>query len=73
MYWNVLDDGRQVIVDTSQQQTRQVGDEEFFLDPAYVNVLLDGKWQYVKKSRLGKVVSADNPFGPMRGPINAKK
>lgn len=61
-----LDDGRKVVVDTSRQQTRMVGKEEFFLDPAYVNVLLDGYWQCVKKSRLKKA-EYGNPWAGVRG------
>ena len=61
MYWNYLNDRRLVIVDSSTQQTRIVKDEEFFLAPEYVNVLLDGQWQVVKKSRL-KAAQFGSPF-----------
>lgn len=52
MKWAHLDDGRAVVVDSSREQTRQVGGKTFFLAPAYVNVLLEGRWQTVRRSRL---------------------
>ena len=62
MYYATLDDGRGVIVDTSREMTRMVGGAEFFLAPAYVNVLLDGSWQTVKKQRLKKAAD-ETPYG----------
>ena len=50
-----LDDGRRIIVDTSRQMTRLVGDEEFFLSPGHVNALLDGHWHVIRRSRIKKL------------------
>ena len=33
MNYAILDDGRKVIVDPTRNQTRWVGDKEFFVDP----------------------------------------
>ena len=52
MNWAHLDDGRLILVDSSRQQTRNVGGKDFFLSLNYVNVLLEGSWQVVKKDRL---------------------
>lgn len=62
MNYAQLDDGRRVIVDTSRVQTRMVEDKEFFLDPGHTLVLLEGRWQVVRKSRL-KIAHYGNPFG----------
>ena len=61
MNWGRLDDGRMVIVDTSRQQVRMVKGKEYFLDPSFVNVLLDDAWAVVKKSRI-KTAPYGNPF-----------
>lgn len=53
-----LDDGREVIVDTSSSPSRSVGGQEHFLTPGYVNVFLDGGWQTVRESRVKKM-----PYG----------
>lgn len=66
MNFALLDDGRRVIVDSSRNQTRVVGGQEFFLPLNYVNVLLEGSWQAVKKSRL-KAKEYGSPFMAMRG------
>jgi len=57
----VMDDGRQVIVDSSREKTRQVNGETFYLTPGYVNVFLDGGWQTVRAERL-KDLGYGSPF-----------
>ena len=53
MYWARLsDDGREVIVTTGK--TRWVKGKEYFLTRDYVEVMLDGGLQIVRKSRLRK-------------------
>jgi hypothetical protein len=65
MNFAILDDGRKVVVDSSRNQTRMVGGKEFFLGLKYVNVLLDGGWQTVKKERL-KPAEYGSPFTALR-------
>lgn len=68
MKWGQMDDGRRVIVDTARIQKRkittQLGTGEYHIDEAYVNVLLDGRWQTVKKSRIKPAVFG-SPFGEL--------
>lgn len=59
MYWAILDDGRQVIVMTGK--TRLVSGKEYFLTHEYVEVILDGGLQIVRKSRL-KPAEYGSPF-----------
>lgn len=62
MFRATLDDGREVLVDTSQEQVRMVKKKEFFVDSLkYVTVLLGGGWQVVRKDRIKKVAYG-NPF-----------
>lgn len=75
MHWALMDDGREVVVDTARQQTRKVirwkqdtdtrTVGEHFLAPGFVNVLLGGTWHTVKESRLKKA-EYGNPFGALR-------
>ncbi len=65
MHYAHMKDSRSVIVDTAQQQTRPVDGKEYFVDPAYTNVLLGGGWQTVKKSNLKKA-EYGSPFGSLR-------
>ncbi len=58
-------DGRQCIVDSSVNQVRFVDGEEFFLLDAYVNVLLEGGWQTVRRSRL-RNMEYGSPWGQLR-------
>jgi hypothetical protein len=64
-----LDDGRLVIVDSARNQKRkittQLGTGEYHIDKAYVNALLDGHWQTVKRSRL-KAAHFGSPFGGIK-------
>ena len=61
----ILTDGRQCIVDTSREQVRSVGGEEFFLSPDHVNVLLEGGWQTVRRKSL-RNMEYGSPWGPLR-------
>lgn len=63
MYWALLNDGRRVIV--TNGTTRKVGKEEFFILPLYTEIILEGGFQVVKKSRL-KPAEYGSPFAPMR-------
>ena len=63
MYFALLDDGRQVIV--TNGPTRKVGQEEFFLLPAYIEVILEGGFQVVRKDRL-KPAQYGTPFEALR-------
>lgn len=65
MNWAMLDDTRRVIVDTARNPIRKVKGNEFFVDPAYANVLLDGGWQTVRRSRL-KNLGYGSPFEELR-------
>jgi hypothetical protein len=59
VYYAILDDGRSVIV--TNGKTRNVAGKEFFLTHAYVEVILDGGTQIVRKSRL-KPAEYGSPF-----------
>ena len=65
----MLDDGRQALVDSSREQVRYVDGEEFFLLPEYVNVLLEGGWQTMKRSRL-RNMEYGSPWGQLRKDAN---
>jgi hypothetical protein len=63
MNYSHLDDGRLVIVDSARKQTAVHTAEP--CPPGYVNVLLDGHWQTVKRSRL-KAAFFGSPFGGIK-------
>lgn len=62
--WARLKDGRRVIVTTGK--TRRVSGEEYFIDPAYTEVLLDGGYQIVRKDNL-KPVGYGGPWEVLNG------
>jgi hypothetical protein len=59
-----MDDGREVVVLPSGN-TRMVKGEEFFIPPAYVEVLLEGGFQVVRKARI-KTAPYGSPFEGLR-------
>ena len=63
MYLALLDDGRYVIV--TNGATRKVGEKEFFLLPAYTEVILEGGFQVVRRDRL-KPAQYGTPFEALR-------
>jgi hypothetical protein len=65
----MLDDGRQVVVDSSRDQTRVVEGEEFFVSPGHVVVLLEGGWQVIRRKRL-RNMEYGSPFGALRKDAN---
>ncbi len=69
MNLGMTDDGRQVVVDSSRDQTRTVDGEEFFVSPAHVVVLLEGGWQVMRRKRL-RTMEYGSPFGQLRKDAN---
>ena len=65
----MMDDGRQVVVDSARNQVRLVDGKEFFVSPAHVTVLLEGGWQVLRQNRL-RHMEYGNPFGGLRKDAN---
>lgn len=65
MHYAKLNDGRQVIVDTSSNPVRRVKGEEFFVDSNYREVLLGGGWQIVRVDNM-KNTGFGSPFEGLR-------